>query len=123
MKQDNSQPDSPFPKKILPEKILDDAFRMGQSRFPEDYTNLKAGMLKEIDEYYTNKFLEDGRISKTKTTPKASGNQVDKLSLEAYQLEDELFKMVYQWGRVGVVVDLTAPAFQDILKEVLEAIQ
>lgn len=29
----------------------------------------------------------------------------------------ELFNMVYQWGRVGIVTDYTCPAFQDKLKE------
>jgi hypothetical protein len=30
-------------------------------------------------------------------------------------IEEELFKMVYQWGRVGIVVDYTAPAYQQML--------
>ena len=29
----------------------------------------------------------------------------------------KLFKTVYDWGRVGVVVDENAPAFREILKE------
>jgi hypothetical protein len=35
---------------------------------------------------------------------------------------EELFKMVYQWGRVGVVVDHNAPAFQSELRALLETL-
>lgn len=31
----------------------------------------------------------------------------------------DLFKMVYDWGRVGIVVDYHAPAFQSELKKLL----
>ena len=34
----------------------------------------------------------------------------------------ELFKMVYQWGRVGLVVDETAPAFQSALTTLIATI-
>lgn len=30
----------------------------------------------------------------------------------------ELFDMVYQWGRVGIVVDFRSPAFQKAVKEI-----
>lgn len=30
----------------------------------------------------------------------------------------KLFEMVYQWGRVGIVVDYKAPAFQQAIKEI-----
>lgn len=32
----------------------------------------------------------------------------------------ELFDMVYQWGRVGVVVDYTAPAFVSTLADIIK---
>jgi hypothetical protein len=38
-------------------------------------------------------------------------------------LVSELFKMVYQWGRVGVVVDSSAPAFQEQLKQVIGSLK
>jgi len=31
---------------------------------------------------------------------------------------EELFNMVYQWGRVGLVVDFTAPAFVSSLAQI-----
>jgi hypothetical protein len=30
----------------------------------------------------------------------------------------ELFDMVYQWGRVGIVVDFRSPAFQKVIKKI-----
>jgi len=36
---------------------------------------------------------------------------------------EELFDMVYKWGQVGIVVDSTAPAFQDKLMEVVRSIK
>lgn len=38
-------------------------------------------------------------------------------------LKKQLFQMIYQWGRVGVVVDETAPAYQDLLIELLKALE
>ena len=38
------------------------------------------------------------------------------------ELESELFDMVYQWGRVGVIVDENCPAFQDLMDEIKELI-
>jgi len=34
------------------------------------------------------------------------------------QLEKKLFKMVYQWGRVGVVTDEKCFAFQEYIKDI-----
>jgi hypothetical protein len=31
---------------------------------------------------------------------------------EVPSIEKQIFDMVYQWGRVGIVVDYTSPAFQ-----------
>lgn len=31
----------------------------------------------------------------------------------------ELFDMVYQWGRVGVVCDYTCPAYQDTVNDII----
>ena len=36
------------------------------------------------------------------------------------ELEKELFEMVYQWGRAGIVVDFTCNAFQEKLKEIID---
>lgn len=36
-------------------------------------------------------------------------------------IKKELFDMVYQWGRVGIVVDENAPAFNSVLDELVEA--
>ncbi len=33
-------------------------------------------------------------------------------------MDKELFDMVYQWGKVGVVVDYRAPAFQYLLNDI-----
>ena len=35
--------------------------------------------------------------------------------------EKELFEMIYQWGRVGVVTDFTCNSFQDKLAEIKKA--
>lgn len=35
-------------------------------------------------------------------------------------LEMQLFEMVYQWGKVGADVNFTAPAYQKLLKEIVE---
>ena len=32
----------------------------------------------------------------------------------------EIFDMVYQWGRLGIVVDFTAPAYQEAIEELLK---
>lgn len=40
---------------FTPERILDDAFNIGKSNFPEDYKTLKTGMLKKLDHYTTTK--------------------------------------------------------------------
>jgi hypothetical protein len=48
-------------------------------------------------------------------TPKAQGHQADKLSFEI----EKLFRMVYMWGRVGIVVDENAPAFRTSLKDLV----
>ena len=32
----------------------------------------------------------------------------------------ELFEMVYQWGRVGIIVDENSPAFKETIKDLLE---
>lgn len=32
---------------------------------------------------------------------------------------EDLFKMVYQWGRVGLIVDENAPAFRSSLKDLV----
>ncbi len=42
---------------------------------------------------------------------------------EQIKLEKELFDMVYAWGRIGIVVDFTAPAFQDKLQEFINSLQ
>ena len=34
--------------------------------------------------------------------------------------EKQLFDMVYQWGRVGMITDENCPAFQDLLNEIQE---
>ena len=39
------------------------------------------------------------------------------------RLEKELFDMVYQWGRVGIVTDEKCNAFQDLLSEIKELIK
>jgi hypothetical protein len=33
-------------------------------------------------------------------------------------LDKHLFDMVYQWGRVGIVVDYMAPAFQQTINDI-----
>jgi predicted DNA-binding WGR domain protein len=35
----------------------------------------------------------------------------------------ELFEMVYQWGRVGVITDEHCPAFKDKLAEIIQEAQ
>lgn len=35
-------------------------------------------------------------------------------------LAQQLFNMVYGWGKVGIVVDENSPAFQSKLNEILE---
>jgi len=35
-------------------------------------------------------------------------------------IKRELFEMVYQWGRVGIIVDETCPAFNGIVDKLLE---
>lgn len=32
-------------------------------------------------------------------------------------LQKKIFEMVYQWGRVGIVVDHTAPAYKDLIDQ------
>ncbi len=39
---------------------------------------------------------------------------------EQRKIEKELFEMVYQWGRAGIVTDELCNAFQDKLKELRE---
>ena len=34
------------------------------------------------------------------------------------KLESQLFSMVYQWGRVGIIVDENCPAFQDLMDKI-----
>lgn len=36
--------------------------------------------------------------------------------------KEKLFKMVYQWGRFGLVVDHTAPAFNDQLLKLYDEV-
>jgi hypothetical protein len=63
---------------------------------------------------------EKNRGASEKPTPQeeVGGNQVvDPV------LVSELFRMVYQWGKVGVVVDSSAPAFQEQLKEVIGSLK
>ena len=36
------------------------------------------------------------------------------------EMAKRLFKMVYDWGRLGIVVDFTAPAYQHGLMDVIE---
>lgn len=36
------------------------------------------------------------------------------------QVEKELFDTVYQWGRVGVIVDENTPTFKRILQKLYE---
>ena len=38
------------------------------------------------------------------------------------KLKSQLFNMVYQWGRVGIVVDENCPAFQDLFDEIKKLI-
>jgi hypothetical protein len=38
--------------------------------------------------------------------------------MEQRNLEKELFDMVYQWGKVGVVTDEKSNAFQDLIREI-----
>jgi len=82
----------------------------------EAITKAKAA----ISVYTTNKIIEAklGGLDKPSDTASVGGNQVaDPI------LVSELFKMVYQWGRVGVVVDSSAPAFQEQLKEVIGSLK
>lgn len=37
-------------------------------------------------------------------------------------LEKSIFDMVYQWGRVKIVVDFTAPAYQEEIKQLREIV-
>ncbi len=37
------------------------------------------------------------------------------------EVEKELFQMVYDWGRVGVVCDENCYAFQETIKDLLKA--
>lgn len=41
--------------------------------------------------------------------------------LKIRQLEKELFNMVYQWGRVGIVTNELCNSFQDKIKEIVRA--
>ena len=92
----------------------------------EDDREILGGMLsakeaeQAINAYTTNKIIEAklGGLDKPSDTASVGGNQVaDPI------LVSELFKMVYQWGRVGVVVDSSAPAFQEQLKEVIGSLK
>jgi hypothetical protein len=49
-----------------------------------------------------DKYLSDGVAGKLKPIPEDPAK--------------ELFDMVYQWGRVGIVTDHKCPAFQDKIK-------
>jgi hypothetical protein len=81
---------------------------------------LREEIRTEINAYTTNKIIEarEGGLDKPSDTAPVGGNQVvDPI------LVSELFKMVYQWGKFGVVVDSSAPAFQEQLKEVIGSIK
>jgi hypothetical protein len=36
-------------------------------------------------------------------------------------IEKLIFDMVYQWGRVGVKTDYTAPVYQDLIKQLISS--
>lgn len=58
-------------KKI--EKIIDDAFEMGRSHFPDDYKNLRAGMIKTA-EYLINDEIVKARIDELVSLPHTTNN-------------------------------------------------
>lgn len=35
-------------------------------------------------------------------------------------IKKELFNMVYMWGKIGIVVDENAPAFQSLIKSIIK---
>ena len=37
---------------------------------------------------------------------------------ERMPTEEELFNVVYQWGKTGVVVDFMAPVFQGLIRQI-----
>ena len=83
--------------------------------------NIELGImqLKNLQSYIDSKIIEArGGLETPSDTASVGGNQVaDPI------LVSELFRMVYQWGRVGVVVDSSAPAFQEQLKEVIGSLK
>lgn len=57
---------------------------------------------KEYEFIQWDKYLSDGVAGKLKPVPKDPAK--------------ELFDMVYQWGRVGIVTDHKCPAYRDAVK-------
>lgn len=45
---------------------------------------------------------------------------MDCMSNEEKNLYKELFNMVYEWGRVGIITDENSTAFQEKIKEIVD---
>ena len=71
---------------------------------------------KKIAEYCTKHSLHHG-CKYSSCTPCVQDNKSIKEKTQT-ELEKELFDIVYQWGRVGLVTDEKAPTFQDLISQI-----